>query len=280
MRPSLPIRTLFPAAALVVVTLGLAGTAAASERAAVLVCHVGGPGDTRVAAPDLERFLRHLEKTAGLPAGMLHGEYHTRAKRCARYVEAHKPVLAVLDLPTLLAQRKAWAVTPVASVGAADGDRFYVMVAEGGPKDVAALRGKRLLGTLASDPRFISGVVFSGSVDAAAHFQLEQTRRPLKGLRAVARGKTEAALIDGQTHAYLAEAKLPTPLVAIHQSEGLPRLTLAALGEPAPIVAKVKAALPKLCEGEGGELCKRFDARAFTPADPARFDALVKRYGE
>lgn len=280
MRPSLPIRTLLRAVALVVVTLGWAGTATASERAAVLVCHVGGPGDTQVAAPDLKRFLRHLEKTAGLPAGMLHGEYHTRAKRCARYVEAHNPVLAVLDLPTLLGQRKAWGVAPVATVGAPDGDRFYVMVAEGGPKDVAGLKGKRLLGTLARDPRFVSGVVFGGAVDAAAHFQLEQTRRPLKGLRAVARGKADATLIDGQTHAYLAEAKLPAPLVAVHQSEGLPRLTLVSLGQPSPIVAKVEAALPKLCEGEGGELCKRFDAQTFTPADPARFDAVIKRYGE
>lgn len=245
------------------------------------ICHVGGPGSTSQAKPVLDKFLRHIESASGLPAGSMKGEYHNTLSGCLAYIKKSNPLLGVFDLPTFLAHRKALKLQPMACMGSATGQSYHLLVREGSFKDLGALKGKTLYVTL-DDMTFVSKVVLGGKVDAAKHFKVKTSRRPLKGIRKVARGKAEATLVDAMARDHLKELDLPAKLVSIHSSPGMPGLTMAVLGTAKAnptVVKKITAALPKLCSGDGKKMCKTFQVTAFTKVKQAIYRRLAKKYG-
>jgi hypothetical protein len=248
---------------------------------ALVICNIGGPGSTKQARPVLEKFLRHVEKSGGLKQGSMRGEYHTTLKACQEYVKREKPLFAVFDLATYLSQREALKLRPLGCMGSPTGQRYHLLVREGSYKNLAALKGKLLISSHLGDMRFVSRVIFDGKIDAAKHFKIKATRRPLKGIRKVARNKADATLVDRMAYDHLGELKLPAKLVSIYRSVGLPGLTLAVVGAAkpdGPTVKKVTSALPKLCAGPGKSLCKTFQVTAFSRAKAATFNKLAKRY--
>jgi len=257
----------------------LALSPAAARAEALVICHVGGPGSTSQARPVAEKFMRHVEQAGGLAKGSMTGEYHTTLAGCLGYIKSARPLFGVFDLPTYLSQAKELKLKPLACMGSPTGQRYHLLVREGGAKDLAALKGKTLYVTI-DDAAFLSRVVFDGKLDVA-QLKLKTSKRPLKGLRKVARGKADAALVDAMAYEHLDELKLPAKLESIYRSPGLPGLTLAVLGtaKPAPaVVKKVSAALPKLCSGEGEKMCKTVQVRAFTRVKPATYAKLLKKY--
>jgi len=257
--------------ALLLLGLALAPQAGAE---ALVICHDGGPGSTRQAAKAVETFLRHTESTAGLADNTLTGEYHTKRAACEAYVGASSPVLVVLDLATHLNKASAWGLTPIAHLGKADAVRWHVVVREGSYADLAGLAGKTVLSTTPDDDAFIQNIALGA---AGAGLTFKRTRRALKALRNVGRGKAEAALVDHDAVAHMGELDLPHKLVSIFSSEGLPGLTMSARAS-GDTVNRVKKALPKLCDGDGQKLCKTFKVKRFQPADTKRLSALSKRY--
>lgn len=248
----------------------------------LLICYVGGPGTTAQAKPVVDKFLRQIERAAGWAQGAAEGAYHAQRAACDKAMAAQQANAVVVDLPAYLAQHKAWKLKPLAHMGQADDKQYFVLVRKGSYKDLAALKGKTLSTTLADEPQFLSRVVFGGKLDAAKHFQLKQTRQPLKGIRAVSRGRAEATIVDEEAYAHLAELSgLPQPLEAIHRSAKLPGLTLAAVSgrASAKLIRELVAALPKLCAGAGEKLCRTFGVSAFTKARPAVYGKLVAAYG-
>ena len=248
----------------------------------LVICHVGGPGTTAQAVPALDKFLRHVEQAAGLARGSMSGEYHTTMRGCLAYVAKHKPVFGVFDLPTYLRQHKRWKIKPLAHMGQANSQRYHLLVRDGSFADLAALKGKKLISTVA-DLKFVSKMIFGGKLDAAAHFKVKTTRKPLKGIRKVARGRADATLVDALALKHLPQLKLPVKLKAIHSSGGLPGLTMAVLqvhsASAGKLVRKLTAVLPKLCAGDGKRLCESFSIKAFRSARAATYNSLVKQYG-
>ncbi|MBW2730905.1 MAG: PhnD/SsuA/transferrin family substrate-binding protein [Deltaproteobacteria bacterium] len=247
--------------------------------ATLLICHMGGPGTAKQAQPVVDKFLRHLERSGGWPAQSLQGTYATRPARCAKLWEQDKPTIVVTDLATYLSHRKTWKLTPVAHMGPANGLTYHLLVREGGAKKLAEISGKTILTPMANTPRFIARVVFGGKLPASA-LTLKHTRRPLRAIRALARGKVDAALVDATAYGYLGELKLPKKLISIYRSAGMPQLTLALAGKSGAAERKrLQRALPKLCQGPGAELCKTFGVTSFTPAKKALYKRLERRYG-
>lgn len=244
----------------------------------LLICNVGGPGTTRQAQPVVDKFLRRMEKVGGWKAKSLSGVYYTRLKDCDRYFADKKPKMIVTDLATYLERQKDWKLAPLAHMGSAASTRYHLLVPEGTAKNVAALKGKTLVTTLARRPLFLSKIVFGGKIDAATHFKLKRTRRPLKGLRKVARGRAEATVVEELAYKYLGELKLPKKLVSIHKSERLPGLTLSLVGSQPKLSKRVLKTLSKLCSGPGKELCKTFRIKSFGRAKKALYRKLAKRY--
>ena len=249
-------------------------TAPQASAQAMAICHEGGPGSTKQAAKAVETFLRHTEATAGLGANSLSGEYHTKRGACDAYLKSGAPALVVLDLATHLRKASAMGLKPIAHLGRADAVTWHIVVREGSHSDLASLAGKTVLTTAPQDEAFIQNIVFAQKGPKLA---LTPSRRALKALRDVGRGKADAALVDQDAVKHMGELELPHKLVSIYASEGLPGLTMSATSE-SDLVSKVKGALGKLCEGEGRKLCKNFKVQRFQSANQKRFKALLKRY--
>ena len=248
----------------------------------ILICHVGGIGNSEQAAPKVSAFIRHLEESAGLEKESLRGKYLNTKEECQAYVDENKPLLGVLDLATLLRNAKVWRLKPVAHVGPPDAKRFYVLVRPGTASNLDGLKGRVLASTELRDARFAARIIFGGSLDPVQFFKPEHLRRVLKGIRGVARGKYDAVLVDEAAFAHLGELDLPVALAEVFRSEPLPGLSLVVFGSPkkeqAPIVQRVLAALPRLCSGEGAKLCRAFEVKAFSKAKTADFNRLIERY--
>lgn len=245
----------------------------------LLICNVGGPGTAKQAQPVVDKFLRHLEKSGGWKGQSLRGIYATRTDTCTKLWSQHKPTMVVADPATYLAHRAAWKLSPVARMGRADALKYHLLVRAGSSKKLEELAGKTILTPLAHDPRFVARVLFGGKLKGAS-LKLERARRPLAAIRKVARGKADAALIDGAAYAYLGELKLPVELVSIFRSKGLPQLTLSVVGKGGKAESKrILRALPKLCQGAGAELCKTFGITSFAKASPGAYRRLEQRYG-
>ena len=248
---------------------------------AMVICHMGGPGTTAQAQGGVDKFLRHIEKTVGVKARSMTGEYHTTMAGCLAYVAKNKPVFGVFDLPTYLKQQKAWKISPLGHLGEANAQRYHVLVREGTYADLAALRGKVLISTV-RDLTFVSRIILGGKMDVTRDLKVKLTRRPLKGIRKVARSRADATLVDAMAHAHLKELKLPVKLKVIHTSAGLPGLTLAVLqvnkGSTGETINKITGALSRLCSGEGKGLCKSFQIKAFKRARARVYGKLERQY--
>ena len=246
--------------------------------ATLLICNVGGPGTTRQAQPTVDKFLRRLEKVGGWKAHEVAGTYLTRLAACDRYVAEKKPSMIVTDLVTYLERQAQWKLVPLAHMGQAEATRYHVLVPEGSAKKLGDLKGKVFVTTLAKHPKFLSKIVFGGKLDVTSYFGLKRTRRPLKGLRKVARGQAAATLVDDLAYKFLGELKLPKKLVSIYASKRLPGLTLSSVGKDAGLKKRVLASLSKLCKGPGAALCKTFRVHTFAPAKMAIYRRLTKQY--
>ena len=206
------------------------------------------------------------------------GEYHTSRASCAAYIASAKPALVVLDLASHL--HLADTLTPLAHMGKPDTVTWHVLVREGTYQDAAELSAKKVLAVAPKDAAFISAIALGGQADLAASLDLSHTSRALKAVRKLAKGKVEAALVDQDAVAFLPELNLPMKLVAVHTSKGLPGLTMSSVNgrADAALVSKLKAALPKLCQGPGKSLCETFKVATFQPANLGLYRALLKRY--
>lgn len=238
------------------------------------ICHDGGPGNTRQAAKAVETFLRHTEASAQLPANSLSGEYHTKAANCNAYIASQTPSLVVLDLATHLRKSQSMSLTPIGHLGAPDSVRWHLVVRSNTFKDLESLKGKTILTTSADDPSFITQIVMAGKGEGLT---FKRSRRALKALRDVGRGKADAALVDQDAVAHMADLELPTPLESIFTSEGLPALTMSATTDNTT-TKKVGKTLSSLCQGPGQKLCKTFKVKRFQAPDLKRLKALQKRY--
>ena len=256
---------------------------AVSARAHVVsVCQDRGPGTTKQAAPTIATFLGHMARSMGADASSFKGAYLNSRAACDAHAKAQGSVFAVLDADTLLAHGSDWKVEPIAHLGTAEQAVWHVLVREGTLKSLAQLDGKTIMSTAPGGARFVSNLILEGAVKADA-LQLKGTAKPLKALRSLARGKVDAAIVDQEAFAALAQLNLPVTLDVLGKSKPLPGLTLAtiqagATAPPAALVKSLKASLGKLCEGEGKKLCKTLGVRGFSRVAPGWWKGLRKRY--
>jgi hypothetical protein len=265
---------------IVVMLLTLCASPASSH--GISVCQDRGPGTTKQAAPTIATFLGHMAKSMGEDASSFDGAYLNSRAACDAHAKANGSVFAVLDADTLLSHRADWKVEPIAHLGTAEHTVWRVLVRQGTLKNLADLSGKTVMSTAPGGSRFVSNLILDGAVKAEA-LTLKGTAKPLKALRNLARGKVDAAIVDQEAFAALAELNLPVALVVLGKSKPLPGLTLAIVEvgktpAPASLVKSLKASLGKLCAGEGEKLCKTLGVRGFSRVAPGWWKRLSERY--
>jgi ABC-type amino acid transport substrate-binding protein len=138
-----------------------------------------------------------------------------------------------------------------------------------------------MAGSILDDTTFLSKVVFAGKLDAATHFDLKQTKRPLRAIRKVARGKLDAALVDDVQLQSLKGLPLFAKLSVIYESADVPNLGMvyvkgrAAAGD----VKKFADALANMCQdSEGKKMCETFAVEGFEPIPAGALDGVRELY--
>jgi len=267
---------------LALLALGWPGHAQADP---LILCNVGGLGNTEQARDPINKFLRHLEKSVGIKANSMTGEYHTKLDACLKYVKESKPSLGVVDLATYLSQREALKLVPLAHMGGKAAKRYHVVVRKGEFKDLAALKGKRFYSSQ-HNARFVSQVILGAKLDLAKDTTLK-TKKQIKCLKAVGRKKRDkfkgdAALVEEATFKRRKELSKLVELESIHRSDGMPGLTVVVVNGRASkdLVCKIRKALPRLCAGAGKDLCDQFQMTSFKPASAATYKPLQTAYSK
>ncbi len=267
---------------LTVAVLLSAGAAVAAPHK-LLVCYPNGAGSTAEAAPQLEKFFRQAEKLAGWPAQTLSGAYMVTADTCEAYLRDHKPDLALLSLPFFLANRARLQATPLLEVVPRHGEPEVMhVVATNGATALAELRGKRLTGDMLDDLRFVSRIVFDGTLDAKQAFTVVPVRTALKAIKDVHRGGADAALLDHQSFLELKNLPFGSAFKQVYATPTLPGWPLVALGPGLSAADRrtLAAQWPKVCDGaEGAENCKQMRIGGLKAASDRTYEALVRKYG-
>ena len=193
---------------------------------AVLICEIGGSATPTQAQPTVDQLLRHLEKGGGWQANSLTGAYRPDRAGCTSLHEGPQACAGCGGPVYVSRQEPSLALKPIAHMGGPDAKRYYLLVREGSHATLTSLKDKRVVTAIGTDLKFVYGIALNKRVKPG-FFQLTHVRRPLKGLRQVARGKAAATLVDEASYRYLDELKLPVKLTVLYRSPSLPGLTLA-----------------------------------------------------
>ncbi len=250
---------------------------------AIHVTRLGG--NTTLAQPYVDRFLRYVESAVGWTPQSMAGSFQIRKSGAIAYVAKAKPGIGIIEPPLYFEYRQAWQLQPILQTESKKlvSDRLHVVVKDPAIKGLGDLKGKRLWTTLAEHPRYLSRIVLNAQVDAAELFILRRVDSAMKGARSVIRGDCEATILDDEQFAKAKEIQGGKNLRAIYDSPPLPALPVVVFGTAlsAQERAMLAKALLEMCgSSKGAGICKKMRIGRFAPLDTALFTNLRKRYGE
>lgn len=247
----------------------------------VLVCYPGGPVRARDAQPAMESMLRVIEETGHWPQGSLTAEFTSKVDACRALMQEKQPHFAILSTGLYLEHRAAHHLVPVAqpNIRGKTTDTYRILVRKGTFGSLEALKGKTLGGTLLTEPRFLKKVVFEDKIDPAAHFELEPSRRALRALRNLDRGKLDAVMVNNQQYRSLDSLPFSDELEVVYTSDPLPLVGLVADERKTSRKdrARLTQSLSSMCtHPKGKDLCKLFGVEAFVPADVDTYKNITR----
>ena len=104
-------------------------------------------------------------------------------------------------------------------------------------------------------------------------------KRPLRALRAVARGKADAAIVGRAVVEHMGELDFASELRVIHTSKPVPPPAVVVMGEGVQHAAELKQVLVGICgRPDGVELCKSLTLKAVKAASDKDYKPLLERY--
>jgi len=242
-------------------------------------------GNSVLAQPYVDRFLRYVESAAAWTPFSMTGSFETSRSKAIAYITKAKPGIGIMEPPLYFEYRQAWQLQLVLQAESKDlvSNRLHVVVKDPAFKGLADLKGKRLWTMLAEHPKYLSRIVLNGQVDAARHFVLRQVDQAMKGARSVVRGDCDATILDDEQFARAKEIEGGKDLRIIHNSPALPALPVVVFGSAlstADRAALVKVLLEMCGSAKGAGICKKMHIGRFAPSDTVLFNELQKRYGE
>jgi hypothetical protein len=158
-------------------------------------------------------------------------------------------------------------------------DIYRVLVRKGAFASIEELKGKMLGGPLAAEPLFLKRVVFQGKVDPLSFFELKRSRRVLRSLRDVAKGKLDAVIVNSQQFRAIGSLPFVEELLVVFTSGEVPLVGAVAnkRGTTADERNRFSRALGKLCDHKDGtHLCELFGVETFVPADMKAFGEVIQ----
>lgn len=266
---------------ILILVLGLASSlpSLAGERD-MLLCLPGFPGTSAQAQPYIDKMLRHLENKLGWEPGSMTGAYLPDGSAAAGQLAEEKPGLALVDPSVYAGSYKTLGMTVIAKVevGGPGAQTYSVITRADGPTDLAGLEGKRVVGPVVHDEKYVVNVLLDKQVPRGS-LELVNRQRPLKALRDVARGKADAAIVDQSAVEHMGELAFASELRVIYTSAPVPPPAVVVIGEGKQNADQLQQVLVGMCERpDAKELCKSLTLRAVKAASDKDYKALVKRY--
>jgi hypothetical protein len=277
-RSSRVFRSLCLAAALPGLVLTAGAAQAADGSVNVLVIKEQGVGSAAQAQPYVDRLVATAAKVSGWTAAS--GKYATNREGAEEYIHTADPHFAFMSLGAFLGLRGKHKLDVIgkAEVSQAGGRQYHIVSKNAA--DLAGCKGKTLASNHTDDARFAEKVVAGGAF-LLADFTLVPTKRPVQTLKKVTSGEAECALIDDAQLAELAKIEGGAAVKSVWKSEKLPPMVVVAFpSAPAAERTTFKAALGKVCSGEGKAACSEVGIKDLSAAGASDYAAVVTAYGK
>ena len=271
-----PLRTISSAALLA--TLALAPLAAdAGGSVNVLILKENGSGSASAAQGYVDRLMGHVASENGWDSAT--GKYLTSRSMAKSWISSNNPHFGIMSLPAYLALRSQHNLEVVgqAQVRGGGGKQYFVVSSSQG--SLADCKGKVLGTDHGDDARFIDNVVGKREF-SLSDFTMQDTRRPMATVKAVARGDVDCALIDDAQKSKLGSVDGGDAVRVVWSSAELPPMAVVAFGSaPSGEKKTFKSKLAAVCSGGGAEACKEVGLRSLSSGSDADYASVVKDYG-
>jgi hypothetical protein len=277
-RSSRLIRTVCLAAALPALVLTASPAQAADGSVNVLVIKEQGVGSAAQAQPYVDKLVATTAKANGWAAAA--GKYATNREGAEEYIHTADPHYGIMSLAAFLALRgkHKLEVLGKAEVTQAGGREYHIVSKN--QADLAGCKGKTLASNHSDDVRFAEKVIGEGAF-TLGDFTLVATKRPVQTLKKVTSGEAECALIDDAQLAELKKIEGGAAVKSVWKSKQLPPMVVVAFpSAPAAERTAFKAALGKVCGGEGKAACSEVGIKTLGAAGNAEYQAVITAYGK
>ncbi|MEE2901423.1 MAG: PhnD/SsuA/transferrin family substrate-binding protein [Myxococcota bacterium] len=208
--------------------VALPGKVSANSKLTFLICQPGGPDLKDQEQALMRDFYSYVGKRVGVTQDNISGEYLTKRKKCLKALKK-KPSVLMLSLDMFLSASRAKSLKPVAQIkmrGKTSG-QYFLMSSVEGPKELSAIRGKQISGTMVQDSAFVAKVVMNGQLGAADSLKLKPQKLGLRGVRDVIRGKSAAVLLDEAQYNAIEGTPFQKKLQLVFTSDPLPNAPIA-----------------------------------------------------
>jgi len=263
---------------LVMTTITFA-TPEGSDKPALVVCYTTGSVNVQQARKATESMLRVLEKIGKWPEGNFQSFFTTSIDRCGSLLTEKKPHFISPSLGFFLEQGENDRLVPLVQPRAngRSTDTWRVIVLKGTFGSLDELKGKTLSGPLCAEPDFLDRIVFRGAVKSADHFALKPSKRALRPLRKLARGRLDAVLVNEQQYRSLKSLPFFDDLDTVFTSKPFPLLGIVAVKSESSAAEQRRfaGALDEFCDHpDGKQFCDLFGVDDFIPVEPTVYDEV------
>lgn len=261
-------------------TLALTPVAADAGDPAVniLILKEHGVGSASSAQDYVDKLVARVAKQNSWTAAA--GKYVTSRSTAKTFIKDSDPHFGILSLGAFLDLRSAHKLEVVGSAEVSGGGGRQYFIVSANETALAGCKGKTLGTDHGDDARFIDKVVGNGDF-TLSEFTVEDTRRPMKTVKAVARGEVACALIDDAQQAALASVEGGSKVKVVWSSDKLPPMVVVAFpSAPAAERTNFQASLASVCSGEGASACKEVGLSSLARADESAYADVIADYGK
>lgn len=250
----------------------------------LLVCYTVSNVRPRQARKAVQKMVRVIGRLAGFEPESWASEFVVSQAGCVKGLEGGGFQLAFPTLGAYLRLADKLKLRPIAVpvISQNTTDVYRILVKKDNPAGLDGLKGETLGGTVIDDPEFLTRVVFAGRIDAEKHFRLKPSKRALKAIRDVVRGRLGAVMVNRQQYQALEKLRVYGDLAVAYQSRPIPMMGVVSVGDgltPDENQAMLKA-LKKFCgDEEGKEFCALFGIERFEEASPRQYKDARKLWG-
>jgi len=257
------------------VSLSLHGFA---DPAKVLVCYTASSVDAKQAKAAIEQMISTLEELGGFPKNTFAPVFTESLEACTELAHKEKPHFIIPSLGFYLKMKDDLGLIPVSQprIKQKDFDIYRIVVKKGTYKDLEALKGKVLSGTILDDVAFLERIVFRSKIEPSKHFVLKPSKVVLRTLRQLEKGKVDAVILTSQQFEALQGLDLAKEIEVIFESEKVPLPGVFAVRSTnAAETEKFREALSKFCSSQNGKgFCELFGIDGFYPIGEAYYKAV------